>query len=71
MPAFVIRASIDNYNNVMGESKTVYVNVCKHASLPQPKNGQMRLDKIKASFVCGPVQEQWYEPSGMQVSRFL
>jgi hypothetical protein len=57
VPSFVIKATVDNYNGVVGSTKTVYVNVCKHGSVPAPTSTQLRSDDIGVSYVVGEVSE--------------
>lgn len=57
VPSFVIKGSVDNYQGVLGCSKTVYVNVCKHGSVPVPSSRQLRSSEISVSCVVGEVSE--------------
>lgn len=57
VPSFVVKGTVDNFNGVLGCSKTVYVNVCKHGSVPVPTSKQLKSSDIAVSYVVGEVNE--------------
>ena len=57
VPSFVIKSVIDNYKGLLGSNKTVYVNVCKHGSVPVPTSMQLRSTNISVSYVVGELKE--------------
>lgn len=57
VPSFVIKGTIDHYEGIIGNSKTIYINVCKHTILPSPLNKQLKKSKLTASCCIGEVSE--------------
>ena len=57
VPSFVIKGCIDNWNGSMGSSKTIYVNVCKHGSMPSPTAKELRASNVGVSYVVGSIKD--------------
>ena len=59
VPSFVIKGSVDNWQGNLGESKSIYINVCKHGSLPMPGATELRsgTDGLSAAYVVGELRE--------------
>ena len=57
VPSFVIKGCIDHWDGSVGCSKTIYVNVCKHGSLPSPSAKELQVNNMAASYVIGPVKD--------------